>query len=307
MLNYLYARCITAIIVIFGVSTLVFLLIHIVPGDPVEVMLGETAQLADTEALRTALGLHLPLHQQWLNFMSQLFSLDLGTSIYSKREISSLLAERIPPTALLACASIIIAILIALPLGIMAAVYRGSRWDIGAMTLSMFGISIPNFWMGPLLIMVFSLWLGWFPVSGNEGFASLILPAFTLGTALAALLSRMVRASLLEVLNEEYIRAARARGLSQSAVILRHALPNAALPIITVFGMQFGALLAGAVITETIFSWPGVGQLTIEAIQKRDYPVVQACVLLISLTYVTVNLLTDLAYAFLDPRVRLEK
>ncbi len=307
MLNYLYVRCITAVIVIFGVSTLVFLLIHIVPGDPVEVMLGETAQFADTEALRTALGLHLPLHQQWLNFMSQLFTLDPGTSIYSKREISSILAERIPPTVLLACASIIIAISIALPLGIMAAVYRGSRWDSGAMTLSMLGISIPNFWMGPLLIMVFSLWLGWFPVSGNEGFASLILPAFTLGTALAALLSRMVRAALLEVLNEDYIRAARARGLSQLAVVLRHGLPNAALPIITVLGMQFGALLAGAVITETIFSWPGVGQLTIEAIQKRDYPVVQACVLLISLTYVTVNLLTDLAYAFLDPRVRLEK
>jgi peptide/nickel transport system permease protein len=155
--------------------------------------------------------------------------------------------------------------------------------------------------------MVFSLWLGWFPVSGNEGFASLILPAVTLGTALAALLSRMVRAALLEVLSEDYIRAARARGLSQAIVVLRHGLPNAALPIITVLGMQFGSLLAGAVITETIFSWPGIGQLTIEAIQKRDYPVVQACVLLISLVYVTVNLLTDLAYAFLDPRVRLEK
>jgi len=307
MLNYLFARCITAIFVIFGVSTLVFMLIHIVPGDPIEVMLGETAQFADTEALRTALGLHLPLHQQWLNFMSQLFTLDLGTSLYSKREITALLAERIPPTVILACASIIIAILIALPLGIMAAVYRGSLWDTSAMTISMFGISIPNFWMGPLLIMVFSLWLGWFPVSGNEGFASLILPAITLGTALAALLSRMVRAALLEVLNEDYIRAARARGLSQFTVVLRHGLPNAALPIITVLGMQFGSLLAGAVITETIFSWPGVGQLTIEAIQKRDYPVVQACVLLISLVYVTVNLFTDLAYAFLDPRVRLEK
>jgi peptide/nickel transport system permease protein len=307
MLNYLFARCITAIIVIFGVSTLVFLLIHIVPGDPVEVMLGETAQFADTEALRIALGLHLPLHQQWLNFMSQLFTLDLGTSLYSKREITALLAERIPSTVILACASMLIAILIALPLGIMAAVYRGSLWDTTAMTVSMLGISIPNFWMGPLLIMVFSLWLGWFPVSGNEGFASLILPAFTLGTALAALLSRMVRASLLEVLNEDYIRAARARGLSGFAVVVRHGLPNAALPVITILGMQFGALLAGAVITETIFSWPGIGQLTIESIQKRDYPVVQACVLLISLVYVTVNLLTDLAYAYLDPRVRLEK
>lgn len=307
MLNYLYTRLITAFIVILGVSTLVFLLIHIVPGDPVEVMLGESAQYADTEALRIALGLHLPLHEQWLNFMSQLFTLDLGTSLYSKREITALLAEHIPPTVILAVASIAVAILIALPLGIMAAVYRGSRWDISAMTVSMLGVSIPNFWMGPLLIMVFSLWLGWFPVSGNVGFASLILPAFTLGTALAALLSRMVRASLLEVLNEDYIRAARARGLSQLTVVVRHGLPNAALPIITILGMQFGALLAGAVITETIFSWPGIGQLTIEAIQKRDYPVVQACVLLISLVYVTVNLLTDLAYAFLDPRVRLDK
>ncbi|MBM2830193.1 MAG: glutathione transporter permease [Gammaproteobacteria bacterium] len=208
---------------------------------------------------------------------------------------------------LLACAGIITAIIIALPLGILAAVRRGSAWDLGAMTFAMLGISVPNFCMGPLLIMIFSLWLGWFPVSGKEGMSSLILPALTLGTALAALLSRMVRSSLLEVLNEDYIRAAQARGLSDMAVIMRHGLPNAALPVITVLGMQLGALLAGAVITETIFSWPGVGLLTIEAIQNRDYPVVQACVLLISLSYVFINLLTDLAYAVLDPRVRLEK
>lgn len=306
MLNYLYRRCITAVIVVLGVATLVFMLIHIVPGDPVEVMLGETAQFADTEALRTALGLNQPLYLQWLDFMARLSRFDLGTSLYSKREITGLLAERIPPTALLACASILIAILIALPLGILAAVYKGTRWDYSAMTFSMLGISIPNFWMGPLLIMIFSLWLGWFPVSGKDGIASLILPALTLGSALSALLARMVRSSLLEVLNEDYIRAARARGLSPAIVILRHALPNAALPIVTILGMQFGALLAGAVITETIFSWPGIGQLTIDAIQKRDYPVVQACVLLISLTYVSVNLITDLAYAALDPRVRLD-
>jgi len=307
MLNYLYARCISAIIVILGVSTIVFLLIHIVPGDPVEVMLGEAAQLADREELRSALGLDQPLLQQWIKYMYQVLHLDLGTSLYSKREIYSILAERIPATLVLACAGIIIAIVIALPMGILAAIRRGSPWDFCAMTFSMLGISIPNFWMGPLLIIIFSIGLGWFPVSGNEGAGSLILPALTLGTALAALLSRMVRGSLLEVLNEDYIRAAQARGLSDMTVILRHGLPNAALPVITVLGMQLGSLLAGAVITETIFSWPGVGQLTIESIQNRDYPVVQACVLLISLSYVAVNLLTDLTYAFLDPRVRLGK
>ena len=306
MLKYLYSRFATAILVIFGVSTIVFLLIHIVPGDPIEVMLGETAQYADREALRHTLGLDLPLWKQWLNYNNQLLHLDLGYSLHTKQAVTTTLFQRVPATALLAFVSIVIAILIALPMGILAAVRKGSTWDVGAMTFSMLGVSIPNFWMGPLLIMVFSLWLGWFPVSGNEGVSSLVLPALTLGTALAALLSRMVRASLLEVLNEEYIRSARARGLSEDIIIWKHALSNAALPIITVLGMQLGGLLAGAVITETIFSWPGVGQMMIEAIQKRDYPVVQACVLLISLSYVVVNLITDLAYAFFDPRVRLE-
>ena len=305
MLKYLCIRSLTALVVILGVATLVFMLIHIVPGDPVEVMLGESAQPADAEALRNALGLNLPLYQQWLNFMGHLGTLDLGTSLHTQRAISSLLGERMPATLLLACASLTIAIVIALPLGMLAAIRRDSRWDVMAMTFSMLGISIPGFWLGPLLIMVFSLWLGWFPVSGREGLSSLVLPAVTLGTALAALLARMVRAALLEVLNDDYIRAARARGLSTTAVVWRHGLINAALPIITVLGMQFGALLAGAVITETIFSWPGIGQLIVEALQKRDYPVVQACVLLISFSYVAVNLFTDLAYAVLDPRVRL--
>ena len=306
MLSYLYTRLISAVIVVIGVSTVVFLLIHIVPGDPIEVMLGESAQLADREALRDILGLNLPLWQQWLNYMDQLMHLDLGVSLHSKRVVSDILLERIPATLILAVVSIFIAIVIALPLGILAAVHKGSGWDTGAMTFAMLGVSIPNFWMGPLLIMVFALWLGWFPVSGNEGISSIVLPALTLGSAMAALLSRMVRASLLEVLNDDYIRAAQARGLSNTSVILKHALGNATLPIITVLGLQLGALLAGAVITETIFSWPGIGQLTIEAIQKRDYPVVQACVLLISLTYVSINLLTDVAYAYFDPRVRLE-
>jgi len=307
MLNYLGARLFTALIVVFGVMTIVFMLIHIVPGDPVEVMLGESAQAADREALRETLGLNLPLSTQWVNYINGLLHLDLGTSLHSKRPVIDVLAERIPATSLLAGTSILIALIIALPLGVLAAVRKGSIWDRLAMTFSMLGVAIPNFWMGPILILVFSLWLGWFPVSGDDQILSLVLPAVTLGTALAAILSRMIRASLLEVFNEDYIRAANARGLLPSTVIWKHALKNAALPVVTILGMQLGALLAGAVITETVFSWPGIGQLTIDAIQKRDYPVIQSCVLLISLTYVFINLLTDLAYAYLDPRVSLSE
>jgi len=307
MLNYLGVRLFTALLVVFGVMTIVFMLIHIVPGDPVEVMLGESAQAADREALRETLGLNLPLLTQWVNYTNGLLHLDLGTSLHSKRPVIDVLTERIPATSLLAGTSILIALIIALPLGVLAAVRKGSIWDRLAITFSMLGVAIPNFWMGPILILVFSLWLGWFPVSGNDQILSLVLPAVTLGTALAAILSRMVRASLLEVFNEDYIRAANARGLLPSTVIWKHALKNAALPVVTILGMQLGALLAGAVITETVFSWPGVGQLTIDAIQKRDYPVIQSCVLLISLSYVFVNLLTDLAYVYLDPRVSLSE
>lgn len=307
LLNYLIKRLSGATLVLFGVSTLVFLLIHLIPGDPVEVMLGETARAADREALRQALGLDLPLLQQWWQYLTGIFHFDLGASLHSKRAVSDLLLERIPATTLLSIASMLIAIVIALPLGLLAAVYKNSIWDRMAMMTAMLGVSIPNFVMGPLLIIIFALGLGWFPVSGNEGFASLILPALTLGTALAAILSRMVRASMLQVLQEDYIRAARARGLKEIQILTLHALRNAALPVITILGMQFGALLAGAVITETIFSWPGIGQLMIESIQKRDYPIIQACVLLISLAYVMVNLLTDLLYTCLDPRVKLEE
>lgn len=307
MLNYLGSRLFEALLVMLGVTTIVFMLIHVVPGDPVEVMLGESAQLADREALREALGLNLPLSTQWLNYVSGLLQLDLGTSLHSKRPVIEILSERIPATSILAGTSILIALIIALPLGVLAAVRKGSFWDTGAMAFSILGVAIPNFWMGPLLILVFSLWLGWLPVSGDDQILSLVLPALTLGTALAAILSRMIRSSLLEVLNEDYIRAANARGLSPTTIILKHSLKNAALPVVTILGLQLGALLAGAVITETVFSWPGIGQLTIESIQKRDYPVVQSCVLLISLTYVFVNLLTDLAYAYLDPRVSLSE
>lgn len=305
MINFLLARLGSAVVVLFGVSLLVFLLVHLIPGDPVEVMLGESSQLSDRAELRRALGLDQPVHLQMLDYYRHLFQFDLGQSLYSKRPITDILLERIPATLELAIAGLSVALLIALPLGVLAAVRRGTAWDAGAMTFSMLGISIPNFWMGPLLILVFSLWLGWLPVSGREVASSLVLPALTLGTALAAILSRMIRATLLEVLGEDYIRTARAKGLPERTVVFKHALRNALLPVITLLGLQLGALLAGAVITEMVFSWPGIGQLTVESIHRRDYPVVQSCVLLISLAYVAVNTVTDLVYARLDPRIHL--
>lgn len=305
MFSYIIQRLINAGIVMFGVMTLVFLLIHIVPGDPVEVMLGEAARPADIEAMRSVLGLDKPIFTQWKDYVFAVAQGDLGKSLHSQRPVFDLIAKRLPATASLAIVSLILAIIMALPLGIFAALNKDTWIDNISMSIAILGISMPNFWMGPVLILIFSIALGWFPVSGDDGFASIILPAFTLATALMAILSRMIRASMLEVLNENFIRAARARGLSEWHITLRHALRNAALPVITIIGMQLGALLAGAVITETVFSWPGIGQLTIDSIQRRDYPVVQACVLLISLTYVMVNLFTDLAYALFDPRVKL--
>ncbi|MCU0834212.1 MAG: ABC transporter permease [Chromatiaceae bacterium] len=298
------ARTASAALVILGVGSLVFLLIHLVPGDPVEAMLGEGARAADREVLRAALGLDRPLAEQYLGYLARTASLDLGQSFAYQRPVADLLAERIPATLELALAALTLALLLALPLGVLAARHRGGALDTGAMGFSLLGAAIPNFWLGPVLILVFSLWLGWTPVSGREGAASLVLPAVTLGTGLAAVLARMVRSSVLEVLAEDYIRTARAKGLRESSLLWGHALRNAWLPVLTLIGLQLGGLLAGAVITETVFAWPGVGSLLIEAIQARDYPVVQACVLLISLTYVLVNALTDLVCAWADPRVR---
>jgi peptide/nickel transport system permease protein len=305
MPSYIIQRIGGAVVVVLGVVSIVFLLIHLIPGDPVDVMLGEGATPADRLALRSSLGLDRPVAVQFGIYLEGLLQLDLGTSFRSQRPVADLLRERLPATALLATVSLLISVALALPLGMLAAVRRDTPWDTGSMAFSMLGVSVPNFWLGPLLVLVFSLWLGWFPVSGREGAGAVVLPALTLGTGLAAILSRMVRSSLLEVLGEDYIRTARAKGLPPYRVLLRNGLRNALLPVITLLGLQLGALLAGAVVTETVFSWPGIGLLTIEAIQTRDYPVVQACVLLISLTYVLVNLLTDLAYAWIDPRIRL--
>lgn len=302
---YLLARLFSAVWVTFGVVSLVFLLIHWVPGDPVEVMLGESGAAADREALRHALGLDQPLWLQWGEFLRGLPGGDLGDSLYFREPVSTLLAQHFAATAELAAAALLVALIIALPAGIVAAARRGSAWDMGAMGFALLGVSIPNFWLGPLLVLVFSLGLGWFPVSGRGAPLSLVLPAITLGTALAAVLSRMIRSSLLEVMGEDFIRTARAKGLSPWQVWVRHGLRNAWLPVLTVLGMQLGALLGGAVITETVFNWPGIGSLLVESIQRRDYPVVQGAVLVISLCYVLINLATDLLYARIDPRIRL--
>lgn len=304
MLRLLLTRLSSTVIVIFGVISLVFLLIHLVPGDPVDVMLGENAQMADREALREALGLNRPIGQQLITYIGNLLQGDLGQSLHSRTSVSSMILERFPATLQLALVSLLVSCLIAFPLGIVAALNRGKAWDKVAMGVSLLGVSIPNFLLGPMLILLFSLSLGWLPVSGKSGFASMVLPAITLGTALAAVLSRMIRSTLLEVLNEDYIRTARAKGLSYIRVVIFHALPNAMLPIITLLGLQLGVLLGGAVITETVFSWPGIGKLTIDAITKRDYPVVQGCVLLISISYVIVNVFTDIIYGWIDPRIR---
>lgn len=301
--RFLVSRLLGALPVVLGVAMIVFLLLHLVPGDPVELMLGDSARPADRAALRQALGLDQPFMDQLLGWFTHLARLDLGESLYSRRPVLDLIAERLPATLELTAAALALALLIALPLGTLAAHHHNRPLDRLAMGFSLLGMSIPNFWLGPLLILLFSLELGWTPVSGRDTIASLVLPALTLGTALAAVLARMVRSSLLEVLSEDFIRTARAKGLSEPDMLWRHALPNAWLPLLTVLGLQLGALLGGAVITETVFAWPGLGSLLIEAIQRRDYPLVQGCVMLISLTYVLVNTLTDLAYRWVDPRV----
>jgi peptide/nickel transport system permease protein len=306
MRGFFLRRLAVLIPTVIGAVTLVFFFLHMIPGDPVEVMLGETAQQADKERLREELGLNQPLYVQYGRFVAGICQGDLGSSYFYRRPVAQVIAERVPATVELALAAFLVAGLIAIPLGIIAALREGTAVDNAAVLFSLVGVSMPNFWLGPLLIILFSIKLGWFPVSGKAGVASLVLPAITLGAAFAAILSRMTRASLLERLGEDYLTVARAKGLPEWKVILKHALRNALIPIITVMGLQIGALLSGAIITENVFSWPGIGTLLINAIEARDYPLVQGCILFISLSYVFVNLLTDLFYGWADPRIRLK-
>jgi ABC-type dipeptide/oligopeptide/nickel transport system permease component len=304
MLRYLVRRLLLTLPVLLGVATLVFALIHLVPGDPAQSMLGEGASQEEVVALREALGLNRPLLVQYQAFLTGLVRGDLGSSFRYGTPVAHEIRDRLFRTFQLAFAAMFVAMLIAIPLGMVAAVFRGTAIDHAAMTLSLIGISMPNFWLGPLLAILFAVHLGWLPVAGTGSLAHLVLPAVTLGAALAAILARMTRASLLEELREQYVLAARARGLSRLRAIVRHAFRNSLIPVVTIVGLQFGAVLTGTIITETIFAWPGVGRLLIQAINFRDYPLVQGCILFISFTYVMMNLLTDITYGLLDPRIR---
>jgi ABC-type dipeptide/oligopeptide/nickel transport system permease component len=304
MLSYIARRLVLTLPVLFGVATLVFSLIHLVPGDPAQAMLGDGASPEDIAQLRARLGLDRPLTEQYGRYLRGILRADLGTSLRTQQPVTAQIAERLPATVELASAAMLVAVALALPLGLIAAVWRGTWVDQGAMGLALVGISVPGFWLGPLLALVFSVELGWLPVSGRGTLAHLVLPAITLGSALAAILARMTRASVLEELREQYVVAARARGASRVRAVVVHALRNSLIPVVTILGLQLGAVLTGSIITETIFSWPGVGRLLIQSINFRDYPMVQGCILLIAVTYVTMNLLTDLVYGWLDPRIR---
>jgi peptide/nickel transport system permease protein len=297
-------RLLLAVPTIVAAATLVFLLVHVVPGDPVDVMLGESAAAADREALRRALGLDRPLLAQYGTFLVGLATGDLGRSHVSGEPVAHLVAARIPATLELAFGALAIAIVVALPLGVLAAARPNTWIDRVAVAFALLGAAMPSFWLGPLLIIGFAIELHLLPVSGRGGLAHLVLPACSLGLGMAAILTRMTRASLLECIGEDYVRAARAKGVGRIGVVTRHALANALAPVVTILGLQFGALLAGTVITETIFAWPGVGRLTVEGIQARDYPVLQGCILAIAAGFVLASTLADLVNAALDPRTR---
>ncbi|MCH7645884.1 MAG: ABC transporter permease [Nitrospinae bacterium] len=306
MRRYVLRRIGLLVPVVLGVVTVVFLIVHLIPGDPVEIMLGEQALAVDREALRHEMGLDKPIHLQYVAFLKGLVRGDLGQSLHTKQPVLTSIARRLPATIELAAAAMAVALLLAIPLGLLAAYKKDSLVDQGSMVFALLGISMPNFWLGPLLIIVFSLKLGWFPVSGRGSLAHVVLPAITLGTAMAAILTRMTRASMLDVIQSDYITTARAKGVRESLVVLKHAFRNALIPVVTIVGLQIGGLLAGSIITETIFAWPGIGRLTIQAINARDYPLVQGCVLIIALGYVLVNFATDLLYGLIDPRIRYE-
>jgi len=288
---------------LLGVATLVFAFLHLVPGDPVEIMLGESAAPADVAELRRELGLDRPLVVQYGRFLAHAARGDLGRSIVYRAPVSHVIATRYPATLELAGAAFLIALALALPLGVVAAVRPRSALDRGARLASLAGVCLPSFWLGPLLILVFSLRLAWLPVSGRGGVAHLVLPAVTLGLGMAGILVRLTRTSMLAALREDYVRSARAKGAPERRVVLVHALRNALVPVTTVAGLQAGVLLAGAIITETIFAWPGLGRLVVQAIDARDYPLVQGCVLAIAASYVLVNTATDLLQRAIDPRV----
>ena len=303
MISYFLQRLFMTIPIVFGVVTFTFLLIHLIPGDPVDMMLGDQASLVDKQALQRELGLDKPLLEQYVSFLGGLIRLDLGRSLLTHRPVMDEILERLPATIELTLATMFWTILIGIPLGVLAAIKQYSFIDNSVLVIGLLGMSMPHFWLGPMLILLFSIYLDLLPVSERGGLEHLILPSLSLGLALSAILMRMTRASLLEVIKSDYIRTAKAKGLPIFFVYFKHALRNALIPVITIVGLQFGALITGAVITETIFDWPGIGTLFYHSIQQRNYPLVQGCILFISLSYVIVNFLTDITYSIINPKI----
>ncbi|PSK06490.1 peptide ABC transporter permease [Brevibacillus porteri] len=303
MKQYIVKRLLSGIIVLFGLSVFTFLLIHLIPGDPVRIMLGQRATVEQIESLRGELGLNKPLVVQYLDYASGVLKGDLGTSLKTGRPVSTEIADRFPATAKMAVASLVVAVVIGIGLGVLAAKYKDTPIDGAIMTFSTFGMSIPGFWLGLLVILVFSVHLGWFPIAGGTGLKDMVLPAFTLGTLMATALSRLTRAGMVEVLSNDYIRTARAKGMNERIVLLRHAFRNVMIPIVAVIGLELAGLLGGAVIVEQVFGWPGVGTLAIQAISSRDFPMIQGTTLFIGAVYVLVVILIDVLYAILDPRI----
>ena len=305
MLTYLARRVLAVVPVLFGVTLAVFSMLFLVPGDPIKMMLAEFVTSSDQIAqMRAQLHLDEPLPQQYGRFVANALRGDLGTSIRSRRPVATEIAENVASTAQLALASMAIAVAIGVPLGLLAALFRNTWLDVGSMVVALLGVSMPSFWLGLLLIFVFSLHLAWFPATGGGDLLHLVLPSLTLGTIASAIIARLTRSSMLEVLGQDYVRTARAKGLAWWGVVARHALKNALIPIITIFGLQFGNLLAGAVIVETVFSRPGLGRLIVGGIHAKDFPLVQGTVLFVAASYVMINVLVDFAYAFVDPRIR---
>ena len=305
MTQYIIRRLLQMIPITLGILTLIFSLIHLIPGDPAMQIAGEGARPEDVLSVRKALGLDQPLWKQYVTYIGNVAQGDLGRSFRTGESVSKEISARYPATMQLAFGSMFVALLVAFPLGIISAIYRSSWIDNVARFFALVGVSMPSFWFGPLLIIAFAIHLQWFPVSGREeGLKSIVLPSLTMGLALAAILTRMIRVSLAEELNQLYFTTAVAKGVGRGKAIFIHAMRNALIPVVTIIGLQFGSLLTGAIITEQIFSWPGLGRLLIQSISTRDYPQVQASIMVIALTYIAINFLTDLVYGFIDPRIK---
>jgi len=303
---YIRRRLLQSLFVVWGVSVLVFFLLRLAPGDPVSLLLAETATPEQMDAAREKWGLNDPIPVQYLVFLSHALRGDLGDSLFFKEPALNVLMARMPATLQLSAAALLFSLSVAIPVGMLSALKRDTIWDYLGTGLAMLGQAIPPYWLGIMLILIFSVLLGWFPTSGRGTIWHLVLPAITLGSVLMALVTRLVRSGMLDVLSEDYVRTARAKGLPERTIIVRHALRNILIPLVTVIGLQLGALFGGAVITESIFAWPGVGRLALQAINARDYPLVQAAVLFISVVYVFLNLAVDILYVYLDPRIRYE-